>query len=597
VAEDPTAIAIRNLVTLRRLSNGLAKEMRSEVRGLIDEYVSLIAKLDPTAVVRDSYRRARVEKVLKEINSLNAERYPQIRRVLETTTAQIGAQQAEWATNSLQRTIGSVRVSTKGGLGVPYFRSIMKTDPFDGDTLKMWVKRHEVATVNAVRQQIQLGMAQSETLGDIVRRIRGRSAGGGRFTGGVLATSTKQAEGIARTAITHIANRGHLAAYEQNADVLKGVEFTATLDSRTTEICARWDGTVFSLDDPKKQTPPLHFNCRSVLVPAVDWEGLGIEPPPEGKRASAGGPVPSSTTYEQWFGNQPAQTQNSIIGVARAGLFRAGQITFRDMIGKDNRVLTLAELPALRAPVQSLATTPVFETRKEAEAWAVENLVKAPERYGKAAISYRGLSIASANEINARVAKMLAATPTSPRLNAIRARSMPKKQWAARYETNGQVLEINTAWAKTPDAVTDFVKADQVVNERAREAVKALKGKTLTARQERLLAKAEEALKYKRSWVGNDLDGLITHEMGHHIHNNGATILGIERKEFRELWTEATKQAAQEKYRYNISSYAFRNPMVVREEVFAESVALFVQGNTADIPPKMLSLLNRIFET
>ena len=351
VAEDPTAIAIRNLVTLRRLSNGLAKEMRSEVRGLIDEYVSLIAKLDPTAVVRDSYRRARVEKVLKEINSLNAERYPQIRRVLETTTAQIGAQQAEWATNSLQRTIGSVRVSTKGGLGVPYFRSIMKTDPFDGDTLKMWVKRHEVSTVNAVRQQIQLGMAQSETLGDIVRRIRGRSAGGGRFTGGVLATSTKQAEGIARTAITYIANRGHMAAYEQNADVLTGVEFTATLDSRTTEICARWDGTVWDVDDPKKQTPPLHFNCRSVLVPVVDWEGLGIEPPPEGKRVRGDGPpVRSSMTYEEWFrakGDTPAgrAEQDSIIGRSRAELFRKGDLTFRQMIGRDNRVLTLEELP------------------------------------------------------------------------------------------------------------------------------------------------------------------------------------------------------------------------------------------------------------
>ncbi len=394
MANDPTAIALQNLVTLRRLSNGLAREMRSEVRGLIDDYVAAIAKLDPTSVARDRYRRARVEKVLKEINSLNAERYPQIRRVLEDTTARIGAQQAAWATNSLQRTIGSVRVSTTAGLGVSYFRNIMKTDPFDGDTLKMWVKRHEAATVNAVRQQLQLGMAQSETLGDIVRRIRGRSAGGGRFTGGVLATSTKQAEGIARTAITHVANRGHLAVYEENADVLKGVEFTATLDSRTTEICARWDGTVWAVDDPKKQVPPLHYNCRSVLVPAVDWEGLGITPPDEGTRASMGGQVPSSTTYEQWFGNQSAQMQNSIIGVTRAQLFRNGQITFRDMIGKDNRVLTLAELPDLPVAAQTAATAvPTTLTVQAQEDWA-------NERFEGAKFKYKNVEPAVAREIN-----------------------------------------------------------------------------------------------------------------------------------------------------------------------------------------------------
>jgi SPP1 gp7 family putative phage head morphogenesis protein len=394
MANDPTAIALQNLVTLRRLSNGLAREMRSEVRGLIDDYVAAIAKLDPTSVARDRYRRARVEKVLKEINSLNAERYPQIRRVLEDTTARIGAQQAAWATNSLQRTIGSVRVSTTAGLGVSYFRNIMKTDPFDGDTLKMWVKRHEAATVNAVRQQLQLGMAQSETLGDIVRRIRGRSAGGGRFTGGVLATSTKQAEGIARTAITHVANRGHLAVYEENADVLKGVEFTATLDSRTTEICARWDGTVWAVDDPKKQVPPLHYNCRSVLVPAVDWEGLGITPPDEGTRASMGGQVPSSTTYEQWFGNQSAQMQNSIIGVTRAQLFRNGQITFRDMIGKDNRVLTLAELPDLPVAAQTAATAvPTTLTMQAQEDWAVE-------RFKGAQVSFKDIEPVVAREIN-----------------------------------------------------------------------------------------------------------------------------------------------------------------------------------------------------
>ena len=65
MADDPTAIAIRNLVTLRRLSNGLAKDVRTEVRKLIDQYVAIIARVDPTSVARNRYRRARVETLLK----------------------------------------------------------------------------------------------------------------------------------------------------------------------------------------------------------------------------------------------------------------------------------------------------------------------------------------------------------------------------------------------------------------------------------------------------------------------------------------------------------------------------------------------------
>ena len=85
-------------------------------------------------------------------------------------------------------------------------------------------------------------------------------------------------------------------------------------------------------------------NCRSILSPVVDWKGLGIDPPAESTRASSTGQVKASTTYEEWFSGQSDGVQNDIIGPARAKLFRAGKITFRDMVGKDNRVLSVAEL-------------------------------------------------------------------------------------------------------------------------------------------------------------------------------------------------------------------------------------------------------------
>jgi len=342
---DPIEDAVRNLVTLRRLSNGVAKEMRGRVRGLIDAIVAEIARADPTAVSAARYRRARTQKLLDEISAVADTQYPELSAALKTSVAQIGAQQATWAASSLQKNIGEVAVSLKRGIGVQYFRTILREDPFHGELFTDWVTRHRTSTINAVRQQIQIGMAQSETLGDIVRRVRGRPIGGGRFVGGVLRVATAQAEGIARTAINHISNVAHEEVYRENADVLEGVQFSATLDSRTTPICARWDGTVWSLDDPGIQRPPLHFNCRSQLIPVVDWKGLGLEPPPPATRASAGGPVPASQTYEDWFRKLGPSEQNDIIGATRADLFRRGKITFRDMIAKDNSIVRIEDLP------------------------------------------------------------------------------------------------------------------------------------------------------------------------------------------------------------------------------------------------------------
>jgi SPP1 gp7 family putative phage head morphogenesis protein len=50
---------------------------------------------------------------------------------------------------------------------------------------------------------------------------------------------------------------------------LRGFTFSATLDNRTTDICRVRDGTKVEPTDPwlRWNTPPLHFSCRSILLP------------------------------------------------------------------------------------------------------------------------------------------------------------------------------------------------------------------------------------------------------------------------------------------------------------------------------------------
>jgi hypothetical protein len=75
-----------------------------------------------------------------------------------------------------------------------------------------------------------------------------------------------------------VANNSRMGGYEANADVLNGVKFLATLDSRTSKICALLDGTTWTMEEVKKRLvkrPPLHPNCRKAGT--VDQEADGSQ--------------------------------------------------------------------------------------------------------------------------------------------------------------------------------------------------------------------------------------------------------------------------------------------------------------------------------
>lgn len=62
------------------------------------------------------------------------------------------------------------------------------------------------------------------------------------------------------------------ADIEKNADILPLLEYSAVLDSRTSEICKPLDGIIAPVNDPiwKKVAPLNHFNCRCLLLPIAE---------------------------------------------------------------------------------------------------------------------------------------------------------------------------------------------------------------------------------------------------------------------------------------------------------------------------------------
>ena len=52
--------------------------------------------------------------------------------------------------------------------------------------------------------------------------------------------------------------------------LVKGYQYSAIMDSRTTEICSGLHGKKFKANEAP--IPPMHFNCRSVLIPITMFQ-------------------------------------------------------------------------------------------------------------------------------------------------------------------------------------------------------------------------------------------------------------------------------------------------------------------------------------
>ncbi len=76
-----------------------------------------------------------------------------------------------------------------------------------------------------------------------------------------------QAERLVRTETNYVYNKASEEVYKECG--IKQYQFIATIDSRTSKVCANHDNNIYYLRDAKVGTnyPPLHPNCRSTVVP------------------------------------------------------------------------------------------------------------------------------------------------------------------------------------------------------------------------------------------------------------------------------------------------------------------------------------------
>lgn len=196
--------------------------------------------------------------------------------------------------------------------------------------------------------------------GETARTARQLAQAGGQAT----AVADNQIITLVRTSVNQVANAASQQVYEANQDITKRYRYVATLDTRTSAICRANDGKEYEYG--KGPMPPLHFNCRSVTVPVIDYDELDFIPPPPAKRASAQGQVDADVTYGEWLAKKQkgesdadlrARQEKALGG--KAPYFRrladkhGPQAAIAKLVRDDGSELTLEQLRARYGPAKS----------------------------------------------------------------------------------------------------------------------------------------------------------------------------------------------------------------------------------------------------
>lgn len=340
---------ILHQVKLQHYSNGVASRIirliSSVDKDLQNEIINALEKL-PTK----SFTVKRLEKLLENLRAINTESFSKAYDMLDDEIKAFSEGEAKYYETTYSRAI-PIQVSI-ASINPEQLYTAAMSQPFQGKLLKEWFDGLEVDKATRIRDAIRMGYVESKPINQIVREIVGTKKN--KYTDGILEISRRNAEGVTRTALGHMAAFTRDRFFDANDNVIKAIQWQSTLDSRTSNPCRLRDNKLYTIDKkPIGHSLPwgggagnFHFNCRSFSIGITkSWRelGLDIDEVPRSTRQSMDGQVPADLSYGDWLKKQSNDVQNKVLGKTRAKLFREGA-SIESFANNKGEMLTLEEL-------------------------------------------------------------------------------------------------------------------------------------------------------------------------------------------------------------------------------------------------------------
>lgn len=362
----------------------------------------------------------------------------------------------------------------------------------------------------------------------------------------------------ARTMTTACENRGRQDSYEELADngVVQKKVWIATPDDRTRASHLEIDGEEVDIDaefsnklkypaDPDGAESEV-YNCRCSMRDHI-------------------------------VGFRKADGRIQYIGRERDETMHAEQIAQE----REARGVEPQEKAEEKTEKPQVSFTPA-QTIAEAEEYARQNFVVQTTWSDNGNVSYKGMSIENANEINKELTNLFAQNDL-PRFNNIGMMNFRQKIWkdakdapmAYRAMFNGE-LYFNPTVLKDAKSLESYMKKGQEAFDFCINNMDRFTGKQLD-----LVKQYKEA---GRQTVAdssdNPIKAMLDHEVGHHIDHQ----IIMRNKEF----TQITKDGMDE-YGIKLSGYALHT----RGEYVAESFCAYTNG-LGDIDPELAKIFDGV---
>ena len=291
--------------------------------------------------------RSALKSIIKQLGEELTPVYGEYSELLIGNLKELTETEVAWNVNALERGVEpGVKTPTTAQVIASTFARPMSfgnTSVIVTDLMKNFTVVETRKVQNAVLQ----GWHEGQTTAEMVKTIRGTKAN--KYKDGILATTTRSARTIAKSATNHIATMSRQSVYTKNDRLLDGVEWVSTLDDRTSSICQIRDGQVYPVN--KGPRPIAHPNCRSTIVSKVKKEFTLFSGNETRASVGADGGKPTQAgNYYNWLRTQPAAFQNEVLGPTKGKIFRnAGLDTneFRKLVSNNfDQPLTIAQIRA-----------------------------------------------------------------------------------------------------------------------------------------------------------------------------------------------------------------------------------------------------------
>ncbi len=363
----------RNAIDLNRYSNSVSLRL---VRAWNDAVLDVVEQLQLLDALDQSAKATRLRSILAQLKESLDTWAGSSTLVMQQELQGLAVLQGEFATRQLQRALPAGRAdivrtveisptlaqaivtaepTAAGVVNLSDSLVRMSTQPVtfqltlgqqltlpNGQTIKQAFSSMSERQVDIFSLTVRNGIIQGESIDAITRRVRGRLqrdqagsidsiiARGGQAT----AIPNNQIRAIVRTSVNQVASTSDQLIAVQNPELTKHYIYTATLDTKTSDICRALDGKMFRHQEGP--VPPQHYQCRSRIrnVPR------GLE-----KEFSE-----IRETYGEWLNDQDDDIKRDVLGPERLqmwnGLVRKYGPTnaIRKFVAQDGSTLNLDQL-------------------------------------------------------------------------------------------------------------------------------------------------------------------------------------------------------------------------------------------------------------